>query len=119
MGAVRGSTPKVGLILGPPHYAFEMSGNRERIPLKTKAAKWGFPILLAGVVMLALGGSALYLAITRWNEQVTDEWYAYSLFVRVQNPGTTSEVWAPVPDFPELRNRTVVDRISGPSPIPM
>ena len=54
--------------------------------------KWGLVILVAGVVMLALGGLLFVLAITGGNARVTTEAYIFNLFVRMRNPGASAEL---------------------------
>src|SRR5436190_18262210 len=79
-------------------------------------AKWGLVILVAGVVMLAFGGLLFVLALTGGNARVTSEAYIYNLFVRVRSPGAITELWVPMPDFPELSDRTSVDVSFGDFP---
>src|SRR5438034_1554945 len=69
-------------------------------------ATWGLVLLVAGLVVLALGGLLFVLALTGGNSRVTSEAYIYNLFVRVRNPGAIAELWVPMPDFPELSDRT-------------
>lgn len=79
-------------------------------------ATWGLVLLVAGLVVLALGGSLFVLALTGGNSRVTSEAYIYNLFVRVRNPGAIAELWVPMPDFPELSDRTSVDVSFGDFP---
>ncbi len=78
--------------------------------------KWGLVILVAGVVMLALGGLLFVLAITGGNARVASEAYIFNLFVRIRNPGASAELWVPVPDFAQLRDRASVDSNFGDFP---
>ena len=80
--------------------------------------KRGLVILVAGLVILALGGLLFVLAITGGNARVTSEAYVFNLFVRMRNPGASAELWVPVPDFPQLRDQASVDPNFGDFPNP-
>ncbi len=85
-----------------------MSVGLESTSSKITAAKWGPVVLVAGVVLLAFAGLIFLLAITGGNARVTVEVYNYYVFVRMREPEASAELWVPVPDFPELRDRTCV-----------
>src|SRR5207249_11377403 len=60
-------------------------------------ATWGLVLLVAGLVVLALGGLLFVLALTGGNSRVTSEAYIYNLFVRVRNPGAIAALLCPLP----------------------
>src|SRR5438093_25785 len=74
------------------------------------STKQALVILVAGSVVLAFAGLILFLALEGGNSRATLEVYNYHLFVRMRNPGTSAELWVPVPDFPELRARPFVTK---------
>lgn len=83
------------------------SFHETKSPLPSR--KQALVILVAASVVLALAGFIFALAFSGWSHRVTHEVYDYFLFVRVQAPETNAEVWVPVPDFSELRDRVSVD----------
>src|SRR2546422_1572081 len=82
------------------------------------STKQALVILVAGSVVLAFAGLILFLALEGGNSRATLEVYNYHLFVRMRNPGTSAELWVPVPDFTELRDRTFVNETFVNSPFP-
>ena len=82
------------------------------------STKQALVILVAGSVVLAFAGLILFLALEGGNSRATLEVYNYHLFVRMRNPGTSAEIWVPVPDFTELRDRTFVNETFVNSPFP-
>lgn len=85
-----------------------MSVGLERIASENTSVKRGLAVLIAGLVLLAFAGLVLLLAIAGGDGRVTEEVYNYYVFVRLRNPQASAELWIPVPDFPELRDRTSV-----------
>lgn len=65
-------------------------------------------VLVVGVVLLAVAGFILVLGIMISDQRIREEVYQYQLFVRMSDSGASAELWVPVPDFPELRDRTSV-----------
>jgi hypothetical protein len=74
-----------------------------RFPSRTQA----LVIFVVGVVLIALAGAGLVLVFV-FSNRVAHEHYYYILFVRIQTPESGAEIWVPVPDFPELRDRVSV-----------
>jgi hypothetical protein len=76
-----------------------------RFPSRTQA----LVIFVISVVLIALAGAVLVFVIPGWSNGVIHDTYYYHLFVRIQTPGPRAEIWVPVPDFPELRDRVSID----------
>src|SRR5438094_5666846 len=78
-----------------------------RFPSRTQA----LVIFVVGVVLIALAGAGLVLVFvfSGWSNRVTHDTYYYWLFVEIQTPGPRAEIWVPVPDFLELRDRVSID----------
>jgi hypothetical protein len=75
-----------------------------RFPSRTQA----LAIFVVGVVLIALAGAGLVLVFV-FSNRVSNDLYYYWLFVEIQTPGPRAEIWVPVPDFPELRDRVSID----------
>ena len=95
-----------------------MIGPTEHARSAFPSTKQALVILVAGLVVLAFAGLILFLALAGGNSRATLEVYNYHLFVRMRNPGTSAELWVPVPDFTELRDRTFVNETFVDSPFP-
>jgi hypothetical protein len=84
---------------------------KSRFPSRTQA----LVIFVVGVVLIALAGAGLVVVFV-FSDRVTNDHYYYFLFVRIQTPGPRAEIWVPVPDFPELRDRVSIDENWTPFP---
>jgi hypothetical protein len=76
-----------------------------RFPSRTQA----LVIFVVGVVLIALAGIGLVLVFVFSGSSNLDDSYYYYLFVEIQTPESGAEIWVPVPDFPELRDRVSID----------
>lgn len=87
----------------------QMTASFERPGSAFPSKRQALVVLVAGVVMLAVAGLILVVGIMKSGQRVLEEVYYYQLFVRMRDPGASAELWVPVPDFPELRERTYID----------